>query len=176
MRKKERNVTFITGLPRSRNTWLATYAMAHGATVIHEPIRFCDPEHLLNVFTYDPIIFSGYDLIRHYDILRDQGKWVIIQRDMDEVLHSMQDVFEDNINLVMECQEGMTNATLDGHMFFDYNDLDDLETMEQVHAYIFNGAPKFSLRKFLTLKDLKIEPHVEKYIETTSNIRDFFDK
>ena len=176
MRKKERNVTFITGFPRSRNTWLATYTMAHGATVIHEPIRYCDPEHLLNVFTYDPIIFAGYDLIRHYDELRNEGKWVIIHRDVGEVLDSMKDMFMDNSTLLKECQEGMNKATLDGHMFFDYSHLDDLETMEEIHKYIFGDSPKFSLRKFLTLTDLKIEPHVDKYIETTTNIREFFDQ
>jgi hypothetical protein len=138
------NVTFITGLPRSRTAWLGTYAMAHGAIVVHEPLRFCPPEHLEDVFS------------------------------VVEVMVSAMDKFEEDPGLLIDSQQHLDSATMDGAMFVDYDTLDDLEVMQQVHEYIVPHSP-FSLRKFLTLTDLLIEPHAYKYATKTRNAKEFLD-
>ena len=171
------NVTFITGLPRSRTAWLGTYAMAHGAIVVHEPLRFCPPEHLEDVFSVvegAPLVFAGYDLIANYDKLKDMGRWLVVQRDLEEVVVSAAEKFEEDPDLLDTSQVHLDSATMDGAMFVDYETLDDLEIMQQVHEYIVPHSP-FSLRKFLTLTDLLIEPHAYKYATKTRNAKEFLD-
>ena len=151
--------------------------MAHGAIVIHEPLRFCPPEHLEDVFSVvegAPLVFAGYDLIANYDKLKDMGRWLVVQRDLEEVLVSAMDKFEEDPDLLDTSQGHIDSATLDGAFFVDYDMLDNLETIQEVHKYILPHAP-FSLRKFLTLTDLLIEPHAYKYATKTRNAKEFLD-
>lgn len=172
------NVTFITGLPRSRTAWLGTYAMAHGAIVVHEPLRFCNPELLEEVFSVVeevPLVFAGYDLIANYDKLKDMGKWLIVQRDLEEVIVSGADKFLEDPDLLSTSQKHIDSATFDGACFVDYEELENMDVMQHVHKYIFGDSVPFSLRKFLTLTDFYIEPHEAKYAAKTHNARRFFD-
>lgn len=151
--------------------------MAHGAIVIHEPLRFCPPEHLEDVFSVvegAPLVFAGYDLIANYDKLKDMGRWLVVQRDLEEVLVSAMDKFEEDPDLLDTSQGHIDSATMDGAFFVDYDMLDNLETIQEVHKYILPHAP-FSLRKFLTLTDLLIEPHAYKYATKTRNAKEFLD-
>ena len=171
------NVTFITGLPRSRTAWLGTYAMSHGAIVVHEPLRFCPPELLEEVFSVvedAPLVFAGYDLIANYDKLKDMGRWLVVQRDLEEVMVSGMDKFEEDPDLLDISQAHLDSATMDGAFFVDYDMLDDMKTMQEVHKYMLPHAP-FSLRKFLTLTDFLIEPHTYKYATKTRNAKEFLD-
>jgi hypothetical protein len=76
----------ITGLPRSRTAWIAQYMTAGGSLCVHE---LWDVPPLVRGVSDSGAVWSQERLFKEHP----QAKWVVIRRDIREVIASMKQCF-----------------------------------------------------------------------------------
>ena len=180
------NKFFITGLPRSRTAWLASFFTGNNSFCYHEMLRISSGfedgiKKMLNrkemyVGNSDSSLPIWMDKIDH--ILRD-SPIVIIERDIDEVANSLTNLFGHNdftkmLDTTLEGLEIIKNKY--NYISVDYNKLSEQSCLEMIWGFCTPELPfdkdKFEMLKTINIsltKDLK-DLCIKKLIKNTEYI------
>lgn len=165
---------FITGLPRSRTAWLSNLFTYKDCYCFHELAKFGKNFHeLRDVFlnrgegyigTADPSLPFYYEDIAP---MFPNNKLVIIERDLEEVIKSLSGFWmpdEQIKELVEKTYIGLQNLKDKFNpLVIKYEDIDKLETIEQLWYYCVPGIT-FDKQRFDMLEQFRIEVHETKYL------------
>jgi hypothetical protein len=170
------NKFFITGLPRSRTAWLASFFTGNNSFCYHEMLRISSGfedgiKKMLNrkemyVGNSDSSLPIWMDKIDH--ILRD-SPIVIIERDVNEISDSLTNLFgqdfERALDKTLEGIEIIKNKY--NYISIDYNELNNQSCLETLCNFC---TPKlnFDKDKFETLKTINIS--------LNKNLKDLYTK
>lgn len=119
------------------------------------------------------MVLAGHDLIANYPILKDEGNWIIIQRDPEQVMESLAG-YGDVEDVLPHYSAMMEEAIIDGALFIGFDELDSLKTIKEVHKTIFGNTDSFNLINADTLNNFDIQPHYAKYKAKAINIDKFY--
>ena len=169
------NNFFITGLPRSRTAWLSTFFTGNNCFCYHEVIRVSDGfddaiQKLLNrkemyVGNSDSSLPIWMDKIDH---ILHRSPIVIIERNIDEVAHSLTKTFGKYdytivLDLTLKGLETMKNRY--NYISVDYNKLNEQVYLEMIWNFCTPNIP-FDKDKFETLKAINISINKDLYMKS----------
>jgi hypothetical protein len=165
----------ITGLPRSRTTWLAALMCAHGVETLHEYPPFFGNLEDLRAWLYAGTAESphgyvdGFSIIHHAELLKQHFEdcpIAVIQRDPSEVRRSWEawegPISDEAFGAVLAkvggfCRETARSANV---LMVPYGDLENYEAVNRLVMHCTDRALK--VRTWQLFNILKIELHKEK--------------
>ena len=175
---------FITGLPRSRTSWMANFFTYQNSYCFHEisnnhPHSFGIRDELMNkIQEYKGV--SDCLLPYYFEPLADtleNSILVIIERDFHEVFSSLNNWYKDN-NLNIKNSLLKNLKELDKrltamkerypHLLVKFEDLDDISVMEEMWYHCVPGI-RFDSDRWQMLNNFKIEPEYNKYMTNLKN-------
>lgn len=148
------NRFYITGLPRSRTSWMALVFQAHGYFCWHEAMNDCKiKEDFIGKMSIAPIIGDSDCGLPYCDVLdMVPGPMVIIEREPKEVQRSLQalgfTVSNDRLDLMVAMLE-----SLDG-LRVPFKNLDS--RMKEIFQHCVQNDPNDL--KLLMMQNIKAEP------------------
>jgi len=167
------NRFFITGLPRSRTAWMASFMTAGKAVCLHEPRNW---EHLWLENAYFPVNGKTPGKISHIGI-SDSGlgfqlqniidtyapRVLIIDRPIDEVEASLAALKtglpRTNFCEILHKSLAGFNSGEKGILRVPYHLLSDMRTMQKIFWHLTPGEA-FDEGRFLMMKDINIQADV----------------
>ena len=168
---------FITGLPRSRTSWLANFFTYKGCYCFHELGKYGkDYMQLYDILRKkaDDYVGTADSMAPFYfealtEMSNNKFRLVVIDRDPEDAYQSFLKSFrfEDSIEyrerfsalqLLTENLIGKFNP-----MIVKFEDLNDMQTMKNMW---YHCCPEllFDEDRFKLLNELKVEPYIEKYM------------
>ena len=170
-----KNYFFITGLPRSRTSWLANFFTYTGSFCFHEGTRFCaniqdlkdlmDSHQASSVGNADPaLLYFMDDLKREFP----RSKVVLVEREIHETIDSFIDFYtsfeykniQEWIEWLYEVMEQIKRKY--DVMTVAHDHLNNQETCREVWDYILPDEP-FDVKRWNLLDELYINKLVDKH-------------
>jgi hypothetical protein len=169
-------VFYVTGLPRSRTSWLATL-LSHGddSLCLHEPLARTAPDRLHQLFAevetrYAGIADCGLPVVAPDLPLQIPGPILVVVRDPVEVIASLARYFggeEDShaggVALLHQRLLEFLELNPD-HATIPFEALDDFDSVAQAWSYLLPDIdpPKLRIRELMRMR---IDPLPEKLFE-----------
>ena len=170
-----KNNFFITGLPRSRTSWLANFFTYNDSFCFHEATRFCssmnDLKELMqshsasNIGNADPaLLYIMDDLVKQFP----SAKIVLIERELHETVDSFIDFYTSyeykNIQeWIEELFEKMEKIKKNYQVLtVKHNDLNNMDECRKVWNFILPGET-FDEKRWNLLDELYINKLVDKH-------------
>jgi hypothetical protein len=166
---------FITGLPRSRTSWLANFFTYNNAFCFHEATRFCSSirdlkqlmtsHHADNTGDADPaLLYIMDDLKREFP----HSKVVLVERELHETIDSFIDFYtsyeyksiQEWIEQLYEIMEKIKSRY--EVMTVAHDSLNEQETCKEVWEYVLPGEP-FDVKRWNLLDELYINKLIDKH-------------
>ena len=166
---------FITGLPRSRTSWLANFFTYNDSFCFHEATRFCtnmqDLKSLMqshqagNTGNADPaLLYIMNDLKTYFP----RSKVVLVERELHETIDSFIDFYtsyeykhiQDWIENLFEIMERIKNKFEVKTVAHDA--LNKMETCKEIWEYLLPEEP-FDEKRWTLLDELYINKLIDKH-------------
>ena len=173
-----KNKFFITGLPRSRTAWLSTFFTGNNSFCYHEILRVSDgfSDAIKKILNRKEIYVGNSDSslplwIDKIDYILQESPIVIIERDENEVINSLTNLFGNYdwvklIDLTLENLETIKKRY--NYISIDYNELDKQSCLELISNFCVPNIP-FDKDKFEILKTINITIAKDKYVRGLIN-------
>jgi len=170
-----KNQFFITGLPRSRTSWLANFFTYNNAFCFHEATRFCanmqDLKELMksheagNIGNADPALLHIMDDVKK---IFPDSRIVLIEREIHETIDSFIDFYTsyeykniqewiEQLYEIMEKIKSRYEVKTVRHDSLNY-----METCKELWEYILPDEP-FDVKRWNLLDELYINKLVDKH-------------
>jgi hypothetical protein len=152
----------ITGLPRSRTAWMAAYLTNGRVMCKHEPLKYLSdvselPDAIYSEYhTHSGLSDSGAGYFLPWIMKNLDPPTVIIERDIEEVNHSMQVngyVMGDALRLLRERLHAFKYHPR--VLWVSYDSLNDKHTMEAIHFHLLPSVA-FDEERFEQFKQFLI--------------------
>jgi hypothetical protein len=160
-----KNVTIITGYPRSRTAWLSVLFDVPGVKSAHEPIPSLvplDQGTLDNYAAFDgPVVVCDSSAMIFRDKLEKfwpDARWYLIRRKKEDVQKSIHRLFPKNSDPMPVLNQLMAQF-VSNHpdvCYMDYDLMNQPSSVEFMWKYAVPGIP-FDLARFGRLCSMKIE-------------------
>lgn len=170
-----KNHFFITGLPRSRTSWLANFFTYNNSFCFHEATRFCsnmrdlkdmmDSHEAGNLGNADPALLYIMD-----DIKKSfpRSRILLVERELHETIDSFIDFYtsyayksiQEWIESLFEIMEHIKKKYEVKSVAHD--DLNQMETCRDVWEYLVPGEP-FDVKRWNLLDELYINKLIDKH-------------
>jgi hypothetical protein len=166
---------FITGLPRSRTSWLANFFTYNNSFCFHEATRFCsgmeDLKNLMfshqadNIGNADPALLYIMDDLKQ---IFPESRVVLVEREIHETIDSFIDFYtsfeyksiQEWIEQLYEIMEKVKDRY--EVMTVPHDHLNHQETCREIWEYILPGEP-FDVKRWNLLDELYINKLVDKH-------------
>ena len=172
-----KNYFFITGLPRTRSTWLANFLTYNSGFCFHEAIRLCykieDMKPLLDSVSASNSGDADAMLVFYIDKIIEifpDAKWVVIKRSLEEVMDSLRKRYNfrnpEADRKLFERAEEKINNFIDEHptLVIDFNSLNERSTCEKLWNYCITDS-EFDYARWMQLDVVKLDPMESKMLE-----------
>ena len=179
------NNFFITGLPRSRTSWMANF-FTHANTYCFHELSNEAPDYIQirDILTNRLEEYKGISdclLPFYFEPLAEtleNVRLLVIERDFGEVVESflkwaknenyveLQDIIVGQLKKLKEKLDYIKGRY--EHMIVNFSELDDVNKMEEIWYYLLPGL-RFDSERFELLNKFKIDPVYEKYTRDLKN-------
>lgn len=166
---------FITGLPRSRTSWIANFFTYNDSFCFHEATRFCmnmrdlsefmHSHRATNIGNADPaLLYIMDDLVDFFP----EAKIVLIERELHETIDSFIDfytsyVYKDIQEWIERLYEKMEQIKQKYEVFtVKHGDLNQMSECKRMWDYLLPGEP-FDEKRWNLLDELYINKLVDKH-------------
>jgi hypothetical protein len=184
------NTFFITGLPRTRSSWLSNFFTYKDSFCFHEAIRLCynitDMKILFECIKETNIGNSDAWLMFHYDKIMEMfpnSKWVLIKRDFISAFEAAKKRYKFerlpiDLETFSDLKEKLDEFEKEySPLVIQYETLDDIDVCKRIWEYCLPDIP-FNKARWYQLDVLKIDPlerKMEQYhsSESPRTIRDY---
>lgn len=160
------NTFYITGLPRSRTSWIANLLSTGHAICLHEPTRYARSVDAIN-----RVVASAHDagyarvgicdsgLLLYLDLVPHDAKLVILRRPVEDVIDSTSNLYNfDTSSFIRHLSVGLGSLQdRQEHMVVDFSDLSQEDACRSVFEYCIPDQMWCSLR-WKELHRLSVEP------------------
>ncbi len=170
-----KNNYFITGLPRSRMSWLANFFTYNNSFCFHEATRFCSSMHDLhellkshtaeNIGNADPaILYIIDDVVKEFP----NSKIVLIERELHETIDSFIDFYTSyEYKNIQEWIEKLFKMMEEIKKNYDvlsvaHDDLNSMATCKKIWDYVLPNEP-FDEKRWSMLDELYVNKLIDKH-------------
>jgi len=170
-----KNNFFITGLPRSRTSWLANFFTYNNSFCYHEATRFCaniqDLNELMrsheagNIGDADPALLYLMDDLKK---IFPHSRVVLVERELHETIDSFIDFYTSyEYKRIQEWIEGLFEIMEQIKQRYEvktvaHDDLNHMETCREVWEYLLPEEP-FDVKRWNLLDELYINKLIDKH-------------
>ncbi|MFP4622361.1 MAG: hypothetical protein ACLFM7_13700 [Bacteroidales bacterium] len=170
-----KNNFFITGLPRSRTSWLANFFTYYNSFCYHEATRFCaniqDLKELMrnheaeNIGDADPALLYLMDDLKK---IFPHSRVVLVERELHETIDSFMDFYTSyEYKRIQEWIEGLFEIMEQITQRYDvktvaHDDLNHMQTCREVWEYLLPEEP-FDVKRWNLLDELYINKLIDKH-------------